>query len=97
LPIEPGTDLALLNGLLHLLIIDGTSITALSKTHGRLGKKCLLSWKAYTPRNVAEITGLDESAIRQAAAWIGESQEVMSLWTMGSPKAPTGTWHTKAS
>jgi len=35
-------------------------------------------------------------AIRQAAAWIGESKRVMSLWTMGLNQSTHGTWHTNA-
>ncbi len=96
LPIEPGTDLALLNGLLHLLIVDGHIDHDFIASHTEGWDDMPAFLEAYTPQNVAEITGLDESAIRQAAKWIGESQEVMSLWTMGLNQSTHGTWHTNA-
>ena len=96
LPIEPGTDLALLNGLLHLLIADGHIDHDFIEKHTEGWEEMPTFLAAYTPQNVAEITGLDESAIRQAAKWIGESEEVMSLWTMGLNQSTHGTWHTNA-
>lgn len=39
--------------------------------------------QSYTSEHVAELTGLDPAAIRQAAQWIGEAGEWMSCWTMG--------------
>jgi len=96
LPIEPGTDLALLNGLLHLLIVDGHVDREFIEKHTEGWEEMPAFLGTYTPRNVAEITGLDESAIRLAAKWIGESREVMSLWTMGLNQSTHGTWHTNA-
>jgi sulfite reductase (NADPH) flavoprotein alpha-component len=96
LPIEPGTDLALLNGLLHLLKANGQVDPAFIAAHTEGWGELSEFLEAYPPRVVAEITGLDESAIRQAAQWIGESREVMSLWTMGLNQSTHGTWHTNA-
>lgn len=96
LPIEPGTDLALLNGLLHLLIANGRIDRDFIAKHTEGWEEMPAFLEAYTPQIVAEITGLDESAIRQTAQWIGESQEVMSLWTMGLNQSTHGTWHTNA-
>ncbi|HET6608884.1 MAG TPA: bifunctional nitrate reductase/sulfite reductase flavoprotein subunit alpha [Rhodopila sp.] len=96
LQIKPGTDLALLNGLLHLLIwnkqIDPIFIAGLTE-----------GWEAmpgfledYSPHRVGEITGLAEADIRQAAQWIGEAPEWMSCWTMGLNQSTHGTWNTNA-
>jgi sulfite reductase (NADPH) flavoprotein alpha-component len=96
LPIAPGTDLALLNGLLHLLVeagdIDDDFIAA--HTDGWAAMPAFLS--EYSPGRVAEITGLAEQDIRTAARWIGEAGEWMSLWTMGLNQSTQGTWHTNA-
>jgi sulfite reductase (NADPH) flavoprotein alpha-component len=96
LPIEPGTDLALLNGLLYLLKANGHVDHEFIAKHTEGWADLSEFLEAYPPQAVAEITGLDESAIRQAAQWIGESKEVMSLWTMGLNQSTHGTWHTNA-
>ena len=49
-----------------------------------------------TAQTVAEITGLAEADIRQAADWIGQAAEWMSCWTMGLNQSTHGTWNTNA-
>ena len=96
LQITPGTDLALLNGLLALLVasnrIDSDFIDAYTE-----------GWQAmpdflqdYPAQQVAARTGLAEADIRQAAEWIGEAGEWMSCWTMGLNQSTHGTWSTNA-
>ncbi len=96
LQIRPGTDLALLNGLLYLIArnghIDKEFIAA-----------CTEGWAAmpaflddYRPERVAEITGLSEADIRTAAEWIGTASEWTSCWTMGLNQSTHGTWNTNA-
>ncbi|MCX4824799.1 bifunctional nitrate reductase/sulfite reductase flavoprotein subunit alpha [Streptomyces sp. NBC_01142] len=96
LQIKPGTDLALLNGLLHLLYENGDTDAGFiaERTEG---------WEAmpefladYPPATVAEITGIPEADIRRAAEWIGEAGEWMSCWTMGLNQSTHGTWNTNA-
>ncbi|HTJ92772.1 MAG TPA: bifunctional nitrate reductase/sulfite reductase flavoprotein subunit alpha [Pararobbsia sp.] len=96
LPIRPGTDLALLNGLLYLLHANGKVDEAFvaSFTQGWSDMPSFLA--DYTPERVAQITGLDEADIVQAAAWIGDAPEWMSLWTMGLNQSTHGTWNTNA-
>jgi sulfite reductase (NADPH) flavoprotein alpha-component len=96
LPIEPGTDLALLNGLLHLLVANGHVDHQFIANFTEGWEEMPEFLATYTPRIVAEITGLPEADIRLAAQWIGESPEVMSLWTMGLNQSTRGTWHTNA-
>jgi sulfite reductase (NADPH) flavoprotein alpha-component len=96
LPIEPGTDLALLNGLLHLLIVNGHIDSKFIEENTESWDEMPAFLESYTPAYVAEVTGLDEMDIRRAAKWIGESREVMSLWTMGLNQSTHGTWHTNA-
>ena len=63
-------------------------------TDGWAGMPDFLS--AYTPERVAVMTGLGQSEIRTAARWIGESRELLSLWTMGLNQSTHGTWSTNA-
>ncbi|MDV8022523.1 bifunctional nitrate reductase/sulfite reductase flavoprotein subunit alpha [Rhodococcus sp. IEGM 1330] len=96
LQLEPGSDLALLNGLLALIVengdIDPEFIAEFTD-----------GWDAmpdflddYTPENVCAATGLDEQDLRAAAAMIGGAENWMSCWTMGLNQSTHGTWNTNA-
>ncbi|MEU9808811.1 bifunctional nitrate reductase/sulfite reductase flavoprotein subunit alpha [Mycobacterium sp. NPDC050853] len=96
LQITSGTDLALLNGLLHLLVESGDIDQEFIAEHteGWPGMPQFLA--AYSPSAVAAVTGLAEDDIRTAARWIGEAREWMTLWTMGLNQSTHGTWNTNA-
>ncbi|MFG1789980.1 molybdopterin-dependent oxidoreductase [Nocardia sp. NPDC049149] len=96
LQIAPGTDLALLNGLLHLLVENGDidKDFIAEHTEGWDGMPAFLG--DYPPAKVAELTGLAEADIRTAAQWIGAAGAWMSLWTMGLNQSTHGTWNTNA-
>jgi NADPH-dependent sulfite reductase flavoprotein alpha-component len=96
LPIKPGTDLALLNGLLHLLLENGDVDTDFISAFTQ-GWEAMPEFLAdYTPALVAQITGLAEADIRQAARMIGQAPQWMSCWTMGLNQSTHGTWNTNA-
>ncbi|MFL9999895.1 bifunctional nitrate reductase/sulfite reductase flavoprotein subunit alpha [Paraburkholderia dipogonis] len=94
--IKPGTDLALLNGLLHLLHENGHTDAAFiaEATEGWDAMPAFLA--DYTPEHVARITGLAVEDIREAARMIGSAKEWISCWTMGLNQSTHGTWHTNA-
>ncbi|CAE6782325.1 molybdopterin-dependent oxidoreductase [Paraburkholderia aspalathi] len=96
LQIKPGTDLALLNGLLHLLHENGhtDAVFIADFTEGWDGMPAFLA--DYTPEKVSKITGLSVENIRQAAQMIGAAPEWISCWTMGLNQSTHGTWHTNA-
>ncbi|MFE6914980.1 molybdopterin-dependent oxidoreductase, partial [Streptomyces rubiginosohelvolus] len=96
LRIRPGTDLALLNGLLHLLVEDGHTDPAFIAEHTEGWEQMPAFLRDYPPAVVAGITGIPEDDIRQAARWIGEAGEWMSCWTMGLNQSTHGTWNTNA-
>jgi sulfite reductase (NADPH) flavoprotein alpha-component len=96
LQIKPGTDLALLNGLLHLLVENGDIDAEFIAEHTD-GWDAIPAFLAdYPPHRVAEITGIPESDIRTAAGMIAEAGEWMSCWTMGLNQSTHGTWNTNA-
>ncbi|TQC50306.1 reductase [Rhodococcus sp. WS4] len=94
--IAPGTDLALLNGLLHLLVKNGHTDPEFIAEFTEGWEVMPEFLEEYTPEKVAEITGIPESDIRQAAQWIGEAENWMSCWTMGLNQSTHGTWNTNA-
>ena len=96
LQIKPGTDIALFNGLLHLLVeadrIERDFIAEFTE-----GWDAMPAFLAdYTPSRVAETTGISEADLRKAATWIGEARDWMSCWTMGLSQSISGTWNTNA-
>ncbi|MEU8687836.1 bifunctional nitrate reductase/sulfite reductase flavoprotein subunit alpha [Streptomyces sp. NPDC048665] len=96
LQIRPGTDLALLNGLLHLLHANGHTDPAFIAAHTE-GWEAMPGFLAdYPPAAVAEITGIPEEHLREAARLIGEAGEWTSCWTMGLNQSTHGTWNTNA-
>ncbi|MEV7032935.1 bifunctional nitrate reductase/sulfite reductase flavoprotein subunit alpha [Streptomyces sp. NPDC093272] len=96
LQVRPGTDLALLNGLLHLLHVDGHTDPAFIAAHTE-GWEAMPDFLAdYPPAAVAAITGVPEAALRTAARLIGEAGEWTSCWTMGLNQSTHGTWNTNA-
>jgi NADPH-dependent sulfite reductase flavoprotein alpha-component len=94
--IKPGTDLALLNGLLYLLMENGHTDPAFIASFTE-GWEVMPGFLAdYTPDKVAHITGIAEQDIRQAALMIGQARDWMSCWTMGLNQSTHGTWNTNA-
>ncbi|MFF5560055.1 molybdopterin-dependent oxidoreductase [[Kitasatospora] papulosa] len=96
LQIRPGTDLALLNGLLHLLVENGHTDPGFIAEHTEGWEAMPGFLRDYPPATVSEITGIPEADIRLAARWIGEAGEWMSCWTMGLNQSTHGTWNTNA-
>jgi len=94
--IKPGTDLSLLNGLLHLLVKNGHTDAAFIAEFTEGWEVMPDFLEEYSPEKVAVITGLNESDIRQAAQWIGTSNNWISCWTMGLNQSTHGTWNTNA-
>jgi len=96
LPVRPGTDLALLNGLLRLVRDAGgvdTDFVA-AYTEGWEPLNTLLD--EYPADLVADITGIDEAELRAVAELICSSPNWVSLWTMGLNQSTHGTWNTNA-
>ncbi|GAB7191270.1 hypothetical protein NUM3379_19770 [Kineococcus sp. NUM-3379] len=96
LQITPGTDLALLNGLLHLLLAEG-------RVDEEFIARYTEGWEAmpqfladYTPDAVSRTTGIPEADVREAARLIGGAANWMSCWTMGLNQSTHGTWSTNA-
>ena len=94
--IKSGTDLSLLNGLLHLLVKNG-------KTDPAFIKQFTQGWEAmpefladYTPEKVSKTTGIPVDNIIKAAEMIGAAPEFMTCWTMGLNQSTHGTWNTNA-
>ncbi len=83
LPVRPGTDLALLMAMLHVIIRDRLTDDAFIAAHTTGFEKTAESVAWWDPRRAAEVTGVAPEAIERAAHWIGESRRAMLMHARG--------------
>ena len=83
LPIKPGRDVALFNGILHLMIkndwIDHSFIENYTVGFDELAT----SVEDWTPERTAKITGIAEKGIRKAAEWWGTAKTSFLMHARG--------------
>ena len=90
LAILPGTDVALFNGMLHVMLWEGLLDMAYIQAH-TVGFDALKDTvREYTPKMVADICGVKESDIVQAAKWFGKGPS-LSMYCMGLNQSIHGT------
>jgi len=83
LPIKPGRDAALYAGVLHLMIENDWVDHEFIKNH-TVGYEAVATYvKDWTPRKTAEVTGIAEKAIRQAAEWWGTAKTSFLMHARG--------------
>jgi assimilatory nitrate reductase catalytic subunit len=83
LPVKPGRDIALFNGILHLMI-ENDWLDHKFIEHNTNGFDALAAHvKDWTPRRTAEVTGIAERSIRQAAEWWGGAKSSFLLHARG--------------
>ena len=71
LPIKPGRDSALFNGILHLMIANDWLDHDFINNHTVGFEAVAEHVQEWTPAKTAQVTGIAEKAIRQAAEWWG--------------------------
>lgn len=90
LPVKPGGDVALLNGILHLLIRDGWINEDFIRYHTEAFDAVAASVAAYTPIIAAEESGVAADQIELAAQMIGKANGFLSFWSMGLNQSSSG-------
>jgi assimilatory nitrate reductase catalytic subunit len=91
LQIQPGTDVALFNGMLHIMLWEGwinTNYIA-QHTEGFDALKTLV--REYTPELVAQTCGIKKEDLLQATRWFAQSPASMSLYCQGLNQSSSGT------
>src|SRR5215213_5155696 len=83
LALKNGTNMALMNGLLHEIIFNDWYDEEYVATHTMGFEELRASVEEYPPEKVAEICGVAERQIRQAARVIGESKRLLSTVLQG--------------
>ncbi len=103
LQFDPGTDLALLNAMAHVIIEENLYDQAFLTDYVtfKQGKKVSVEFEAYkkfvadyTPEKAARICkgNITPEMIRTTARWFATSKGTMSLWTMGINQRKRGVW-----
>jgi assimilatory nitrate reductase catalytic subunit len=90
LAILPGTDVALFNGLLHVMLWEGLLDMAYISAHTNGFDALKETVREYTPKMVADICGVSEKDIIQAAKWFGKGP-TLSMYCMGLNQSIHGT------
>jgi formate dehydrogenase alpha subunit len=87
---EPGTDIALLNGLMHVIIREGWHDEAFiaERTEGFEEVKAVV--EKYTPERTSEITGVPAEDIEEAARMMAENRPGALLYAMGITQHTVG-------
>jgi predicted molibdopterin-dependent oxidoreductase YjgC len=87
---KPGTDLALLNGLMHILIREGWHDEAFiaERTEGFDELRAVV--EKYTSEVVSEITGVPVSQLEAAARMMAENRPGALLYAMGITQHTVG-------
>jgi formate dehydrogenase alpha subunit len=89
---KPGTDVALLNGMMHVIVkeglVDKDFIASQTEGFDDAFRKNL---EEYSPESVAKITGVPAEMIVKAARMYGESGKAGIYYTMGITQHAHGT------
>ena len=91
LALRPGSDIALFNGMLHVLIEEGLVDQAYVEAHTSGFPALAEIVKNYPPAVVAGICGLRAEDIVLAARWFGRSKAALSLYCQGLNQSAHGT------
>ena len=87
---KPGTDVALVNGLAHIILKNNWHDQKFIDERTEGIEAFAASLEDYTPEKVAEITGLTVDEILEAAEMIAVNKPMAVLWAMGITQHTTG-------
>jgi len=93
---KPGTDVAVLNGMMHVILHEGLHDKEYieKRTEGFEGLKEVV--RKYTPEYVEKISGVPAESLRQAARMYAGAGKASILYAMGITQHITGTDNVKS-
>ncbi len=91
LQFRPGTDVALLNSLMNVIVADGLYDESFldARTEGFAELAAHLA--PYSPEAMAPVTGIDEATVRTVAQKFATADAAMIFWGMGVSQHTHGT------
>ena len=94
LRLTPGTDAALANGILHILVRDGLIDADYIEAHTEGFASVRATVSTYWPERVERITGVSEANLIQAACMLGEARTAIVLTARGAEQQAQGVNNT---
>ena len=91
LPITPGTDVVLMNALMHVIIDEDLQDMAYIEANTNGFDELKAEVAKYDPVTAAKICGIDEDRIRHVARIFAKSESAMQIWTMGINQSTHGS------
>ncbi|RZL57231.1 MAG: nitrate reductase [Variovorax sp.] len=91
LAIQPGTDVMLFNGMLHLMLWEGWIRPDYIAAHTSGFDALEATVRDCTPDRVAQVCGIDTAALREAARLFATSAATLSLYCQGLNQSSSGT------
>lgn len=83
LPLRPGTDLALLMAMLHVILRDGLENRLFIAKHTTGFEAVRESVQSWDPQTAAEKTGVPPESIEKAAHWFAKAEHAIALHARG--------------
>ena len=91
LPLRPGTNVALLNGMAHIILRDKLHNAQFIAERTEQFESFAEKVKEYTPERVESITGVPAGKIEAAARLYGEAKRAMILYGLGITEHTDGS------
>jgi len=91
LPLQPGTDVMLFHGLLHLMLWEGWTQPAYIAAHTTGFEALKELVRDCTPDRVAQVCGITKEDLITAARWFATSPATLSLYCQGLNQSTSGT------
>ncbi|MEH6402534.1 MAG: formate dehydrogenase subunit alpha [Sneathiella sp.] len=88
---KPGSDVALLNSIMHVIIEEGLTNTDYIKNHTENYSTLKEHLKDYSPEAMAAKTGIDPDTVRQVARLYATADAALIFWGMGISQHVHGT------
>ena len=87
---RPGTDVALLNGMMHVIISEGLADEEFIRERTEGFEEFRKVLEEYTPERAAEICGVEAEEIRRAARAFATAEAAAIVYAMGITQHTTG-------
>ena len=91
LPILPGTDVSLFNGLLHIMLWEGWTDATYIAAHTTGFEALKATVRDYTPELVSQTCGINKEDLLTAARLFATSTATLSLYCQGLNQSSSGT------
>lgn len=91
LAIAPGADVALFNGMLHLMLREGLVSRAYVDAHTEGFEAARDAVREFTPKATARACGIEEAQVIEAARLFARSRATLSLYCQGLNQSASGT------